>query len=100
MSSTPLPLESVAHLSSEHQNYFIHWSKMLRLESEESRNRSRSMSDIWCMDPVDREAQGNCISFLQVFLFSPSRSILYFKTIFHVLVGSTLPCVAKSYLRI
>jgi hypothetical protein len=68
MSSTPLPLESVAHLSSAYQDYFLHWSKMLRLESEESQHRSRSISDIWCIDPVDREAQGNCISFLKVFL--------------------------------
>lgn len=64
--SMPLPLESVEHLTSAHQNYFLHWSKMLRLEFEESQARSRSISDIWCIDPLDREAQGYCISFLQV----------------------------------
>lgn len=41
---------------------------MLRLEFEESQARSRSISDIWCIDPLDREAQGYCISFLQVLL--------------------------------
>lgn len=39
---------------------------MLRLEWEENLSRSRSISDIWCVDPSDREAQGQCLSFLQV----------------------------------
>jgi len=59
-------MESISHLSSAHQQYFLQWSRMLRLEWEESTSRSRSISDIWCLDPLDREAHGRCYSYLQV----------------------------------
>lgn len=61
-----LPMERISHLSSAHQQYFLQWSRMLRIEWEESSFRSRSISDIWCLDPLDREAQGRCFSHLQV----------------------------------
>lgn len=60
--------DTVGHLTALHQNYFLEWSKMLRLEEEESKTRSRSISDIWSFDPLDREAQGTCLSHLQVSL--------------------------------
>ena len=43
---------------------------MLRLEWDESSNRSRSISEIWCIDPNDRESQGHCLSYLQVLVLN------------------------------
>lgn len=42
---------------------------MLRLEWQENQTRSRSVSDIWCIDPCAREAQGYCLSYLKVKFF-------------------------------
>lgn len=75
-------MEAIAHLSPAHRRYFLDWSRMLRLEWEETRQRSRgsgTVSDIWCVDPRVRQAQGSCLSHLQVCLFiplCPSESII------------------------
>lgn len=66
IASSPSLPDAISHLSTSHLNYFLEWSKMLRLEWGESHSRSRSISDIWCVDPSDREAQGYCYSYLQV----------------------------------
>ena len=58
--------DALKHLSQPHQQYFLKWSLMLRLEYEESVLRKRSLSDIWCVDPRIREASGTCLSHLLV----------------------------------
>ena len=46
---------------------------MLRLEWEETQSRSRALSDIWCVDPLVRQARGSCLSHLQVEASLPSQ---------------------------
>lgn len=60
------PYDAAAHLSPSHRKYFLEWSRMLRIEWEESQQRNRGVSRIWCVDPKIREAQGSCLSFLKV----------------------------------
>jgi DNA replication ATP-dependent helicase Dna2 len=58
--------DALKHLSQPHQQYFLQWSLMLRLEYEESVLRKRNLSDIWTMEPRIREASGTCLSNLKV----------------------------------
>ncbi len=51
------------------------WSLMLRLEWEEGGGggRKRGLSDIWCLDPTTRQANGTCLGHLRVAQFSASQ---------------------------
>jgi len=97
-SNTPLALESVAHLSESHREYFIQWSRMLRLEWEETIVRSRSLSSIWCIDPRVREEQGHCISHMKVCKFFVQLLCIFIKDLFNILlqVKTFLPSVCST----